>query len=456
MDADGEQPVFLVPLALTCPYVSLTLLEIRLGDPRAGFSKLVLELQTKSLNSRQGVRTVAAVGIADDFYYRDDVQWMIDEIHDAQAFVVRCNDLPTWMKVDSGFVQTEYHIVVALRRNNLVAVHTDLPSLRDGIQTWLNRSPAPPFRRISEGFMNAAFVKGDTKGLWLRGTHARRTTKADTKNISGGRLDDALLPEDSSFAMGSVRVFLPDDLGLAALSGSVGITPRKSQLWASAADDIADFFAKANDALVLVEDALKAGLTVDQPFPLLARREEEVSTVSGAFDFSLIDPADLAPTISTNAELVESAALLSRATIELEGNSSSSNFTLLVGLDGTIGGALSAHIEDKGGSVRLHFGFRGEPTNGPPVREVLNALNSHGDDLLTIYYESGHTVVEHAVWKRELRTSPFLNWEFFDMTGFDIKQEKPAVSGDQAIHKAIGDRYQNSDGKSIRLCPHLT
>ena len=424
MNAGGEQHALLVPLASICPYVSLTLLEIKLEDPHLGFLK-------------QGVRSLAASGIPEDFYYGEGVQWIVDGIHDAQAFIVRCENSPQWIDADSGYVDTEFNLALVFRRNNLIAVHTDLPSLRDGIQSWLNKSPAPPFRRISEGFLNAAFVKGDTKGLWLRGTHARRTTKADTKNISGRRLDDALLPhEDSSFAMGSVRVMLPDDLGLAALSGPIGTTPRKSQLWAGVADDIADFFAKANDALVLVEDALAAGLSVEQPFPLLARREADLSTVSGAFDFSLLDPADVAPSISASAELLESA------TIDLDGKPRSSDFILHVGLDGSIGGALSGRIEDKGGSVRLRFGFKGEPINGPPVREVLDALAAHGDDLLTIYYESGHTVVEKAVWKRELRISPFPNWDFWDLDKFDIEQEKPAVSGDQAIHDAIGKTYR--------------
>jgi hypothetical protein len=443
MNAGEKQHALPVPIVSVCPYVSLTLLEITLQDPHLGFLKIATDLEKKSVEARQGVRHLAASGIPDDFFYGDSLQWMVDDIHDAHAFIVCCDNAPQWIDANSGYLNTDYHLVVIFRRNNLLSIHTDLPSLRDGIQSWLNRSPAPPFRRIAEGFMNAAFVKGDTKGLWLRGTHARRTTKADTKTISGRRLDDALLPhEDSSFAMGSVRVMLPDDLGLVALSGPIGITPRKSQLWASFSSGIADFFAKANDALVLVEAALAAGLSVDQPFPLLARREADLSAVSGAFDFSLADPSDITPNASSNPELLESAALLARATIAVEGKTRSSNFTLHVGLDGAIGGALTGRIEEKGENVRLRFGFNGNPTNGPPVRAVLDALTAHGDDLLTIYYESGHTVVEKAVWKRELKVSPFPNWDFWDLTTFDIEHEKPAISGDQAIHDAIGAMYR--------------
>jgi hypothetical protein len=43
-----------------------------------------------------------------------------------------------------------------------------------------------------------------------------------------------------------------------------------------------------------------------------------------------------------------------------------------------------------------------------------------------------------ALWKRELRTLPFPNWQFYDLTGVDLDHEKPPVQGDQAIHDATG------------------
>jgi hypothetical protein len=445
MEKSGEEPVPAVPLASINPFISLTILEIALEDVQLGFRRLVEELKKRSLKSRQGRRSFAALGIDDSFYDSAELQWMVDGIYDVEAAIVRCDQRPQWMKVDSLYIDTEFKLVVAFRRNNLVAVYTDLPSLRESLQAWLNKSPRPPFRRITEGVMHAAFIRGDTKGLWLRGTHARRTTKADTKNLSGKRLEDALLPhEDSSFAMGSARVMLPSDLGLAALSGVVGTTPRKSQVWARATDDASDFFAQVNDALVLVEDVLSAGLSVDQPFPLLAQREEELTNVAGAFDYSLLDPDSIASSTNTSTEILDAAALLSRATIELEGSSTSSSFVLHVGLDGTIGGSLSGRIAEDHGAVSFHFGFKGEPTNGPPVRQILDALAAHGDDLLTIYYESGHTVVEKSLWKRELRILPFPNWQFHDLTGVDIDREKPPVRGDQAIHDAIGQAGDSS------------
>lgn len=437
----AEASVPAVPLALISPFISLTILEITLDDVRLGFRRLVEELRKRSLRSRQGRRrTVAAVGIDDSFYDSEDLYWMVDSIYDANAFVVRCDQHPVWMKIDSTYVDTEFKLVVAFRRNNLVAIHTDLPSLRESLQAWLDKSPRPPFRRIDEGVMHAAFIRGNTKGLWLRGTHARRTTKADTKNLSGRRLEDALMPhEDSSFAMGSARTMLPSDLGLAVLSGVVGTTPRKSHIWANPTDGAADFFAQANDALTLVEDVISAGLSVEQPFPLLARREENLAAVNGAFDFSFLDPDSIASNTAASDDVIESAQLLARATVELEGSATSPSFVLHVGLDGSIGGSLAVQLAEDRGAISMRFGYKGEPTNGPPVRQILDALTAHGDGLMTVYYESGHTVVEKSLWKRELRILPFPNWQFYDLTGVDLDHEKPPVQGDQAIHDATGE-----------------
>lgn len=434
-----------VPFASAHPYLSLTILEITLDDPRLGFRRLIEELGKKGLKSRAGQRSLAASGIGDDFYSTDGVEWLTNPAYDLDALIIRCDQEPGWAPESSAYRNIEYKIVVALRRNKLVAIHTDLSSLKDSIQSWLDRRPPPPFRRISEGVMHAAFIRGDTKGLWLRGTHARRTTKADSKNLSGRRLEDALLPhEDSSFAMGSARTMLPTDLGLGALTGILGTTPRNSQIWSSPTDGAVDFLAKANDALILVDGILDKGISVAQPFPLLARREQDFDAVFGAFDLSLLDPDSIAPGIANGIEILESATLLSEAGISVDGSSSSPNFTLHVGLDGSLDGAIGGQLVEKHGTASYSFGFRGEPTNGPPVRRILEALNAHGNELLTIYYESGHTVVDRSLWKRELRILPFPNWEFFDFADFAIDCEKPAVKGDQAIHDATAQPGDNS------------
>ena len=136
------------------------------------------------------------------------------------------------------------------------------------MQTWTDKRPHPSYSRIPPGVLNAALLKGEAKGLWLRGTHARRTTKPDSKNLSGRRLQDALNPlDDSSFSMGSARAELPADPALGRLSGVVGTTPRKSLVWVSATDGFDQFVQVIRDLLKLIDATMDAGESVESPFP---------------------------------------------------------------------------------------------------------------------------------------------------------------------------------------------
>jgi hypothetical protein len=437
MDGVGDSGTARLRLGQLHPYISLTIFQVPTDDPARVFRQILQRLKERSVKGRDGVRVVVSAGMDGSSFSEGGAGWLVAEPYQADAFVVRCQRTPPWASQDSNFTDTEHNLVIVFRRERLIAIHTDSASLRDAIHKWPDEDPRPPFRRVSEGVLHAAFLRGDSKGLWLRGTHARRPTKPDSKQLSGGRLQDALLPhEDSSFAMGSARAALPSDLGLAALSGSVGTTPRKSHMWGTATDSAAEFFAQANEALMLVEDVLAAGLSVEQPFPLLATREEDPLNVRGAFDISVLEPDDLQAGKASD-ELVEAATVLQNAIISITGDSATAAFGLDVGTDGSICGRLGGRVVAKGDKVSFRFGYRGEPTNGPPVRAILDALNDHADDLLTVYYESGHTVVERSIWKRELRVAPFPNWEFHDFTNFEITQEKPPVKGTQAIHDAI-------------------
>lgn len=93
--------------------------------------------------------------------------------------------------------------MIILRRSGLVAVHAP-QALRDTVLRWLDKDPPAPFRRVSPAVLQGAFLQGAARGMWLNGTHVRRATKPDSKNISGTKLEDALNPfEDSTFALRS-------------------------------------------------------------------------------------------------------------------------------------------------------------------------------------------------------------------------------------------------------------
>ncbi len=173
-----------------------------------------------------------------------------DDILAIDAFAYRTTKVPSWAKRGSEFAVIVDELSVAVQRNDLVAVHCPRGQV-DALQRWLDGDPRPAFRRVPGPILQEAFLQGEARGLWLRGTHRRQTTKADTKNLSGLSLGDALNPfEDSSFALTSGRSSVPNPQPTAALIGIVGTTPRRAWVWNSRTDSFASFVAIAREALV--------------------------------------------------------------------------------------------------------------------------------------------------------------------------------------------------------------
>src|SRR6202030_3594725 len=115
----------------------------------------------------------------------------------------------------------------------------------------------PPFTRVSQNILQGALLRGEAKGLWLRGTHVRSAIRPDTKHITGRRVQDALSPlEDSSFAMSAARSRLPEDAARTALLGIVGTVPRKGIVWNRQSQDFNEFLAASIEALELIEETI--------------------------------------------------------------------------------------------------------------------------------------------------------------------------------------------------------
>ncbi|WP_306355854.1 MULTISPECIES: hypothetical protein [unclassified Nocardia] len=327
--------------------------------------------------------------------------------------------------------------MLALRHQHLVAVYADAATTRR-LQGWLNKPPQPEWRRIPPQVLETALLQGEVKGLWLQGTHRRRTTKPDSKNISGTRLQDALDPaHDSSFAMRSARVDLESSPDRTAFAGKVGTTPANSSVWSSAPTiDFAHYVTAVIELLTLVRAAMHRGPTTAGPLPVLARQASDLSGITGAYAVAVLTPDDLLSFPNTDTELVSDAELLQHAIHAIDGDPHSAAFTLDVGIDGAIGGRLGVTPKHVNGRYILDIGLRGNPTDPARVQPVRDAL-VHGD-LLTIYYRSGHAYAHNTFYTAPITTARFANWDFRDFTGYRLDQEKPKAAGTQAIHDAIG------------------
>jgi hypothetical protein len=427
-----------VPSTWLRPYASFLVLRC-VGEDRPAAFRLLLDFMKRPRSSRAGTSwAIVASGFGEISSFLREEGTGADGLDELDGIIHQKQSPPSWAAIDSEYTEVHYSLAIALRRQELIALHCDA-ALRDAVQKWLDRPPRPPLMRVPPEVLQGAFLTGEAKNLWLRGTHARRTTKADSKNLSGQKLQDALSPfEDSSFAMSTARAALPDDPGRTALTGNVGTTPRRALVWNRPTPDFADFVAAVIDALDMVADTIASGATLDRPYPLLATESNDLSKVYGAYDVAALGPGDL-PGIDISEELLEAAETLQRAVFAVRPLPDSADLVLNVGLDGAFGGSLRVVVKPGGEGVEFIIGFDSDsqPTNLAVVREVKDALD-YSAELLTVYYDSGHMIDGRSIWSREVRTVPFPRWNFLDFTGFDISREKPPGRSPDQIHAAIG------------------
>jgi hypothetical protein len=405
------------------PYISLMFLECTSDREQHAFAKLLAFMKEARQGRSRSTYNLVRSGFTDiDRFRRGNAQpHGVDQI---DGFVYRLEKRPAWATGSAAFADVQHGLAIVLRRGKLLAVCCD-QSLRDAVDRWLKGKSAPPFRLVSANLIQGAFVRGETKGLWLRGTHRRTTFRPDSKQLSGMRLEDTLNAlEDSSFAMSAARSKLPEDLALTALLGIIGTSPRKGTMWNRQAEDFAQFMAAAIAALELIEETVASGQLLARPFPILAAESHDLSEVRGAYDIVTLTPDDIPTRTDVSDEVIDAAAVLERANFKVIPSPTSADFQLEVGLDGSMGGHVQATVRMKGDRVVFDFGPGEKITNPGPVREILNALKK--DDLFAVYYDSGHVVGPHGIGRRNVSPIPFPNWRFLDFSDFDIGTEKPS------------------------------
>jgi hypothetical protein len=235
------------------PYISFMFLECVREREQLAFEKLLTFLK-KTRRDRQRTRyTPLRSGFVDiDRFRRQDARpHGLDQI---DGFIYKIEKHPSWATDGAPFTDVQHGLAMVIRRGRLLAVCCE-QLLRDAIDRWLTREPPPPFRLVSESLIQGAFVRGETKGLWLHGTHLRSTLRPDSKNIYGMKLGDSLNAlEDSSFAMSAARSKLPPDKTMTALLGSIGTSPLKGTMWNRQSEDFTEFITAAIEALELIEE----------------------------------------------------------------------------------------------------------------------------------------------------------------------------------------------------------
>lgn len=430
MDHDALPELSLTALK---PYLSITVLECTGEDPATAFASLKAFLR-KSAGERgraESCRVQAEVAkLADDAVESLGTlrELGFDSLYGVFREVVRA---PGWAMTGSGIVDIHNQLALAARRNRLVAVCTGIVS-EPQLRRWVDRHPG--FRFCPADVLAGTF-HGDGRMIWMRGVHRRRTTRPDSKALTGLRLQDTLHPlEDNSFALSAAKVhYVPED-DAAVLRDLLTVSPDKSKVSWKQTTDFLMFLAATGEALDILDLAMVSGTPPRLLFGGLAVPETDLARVGFAVDVAVPDPDQVRAGVDAGDDEISYAELLAGSALEVRGLPGSA----AAELDVAVGGAKATF---RLSSVKARSGFRLEvrqhgPAMSAELAQVKDALEAGG--LLTLYYGSGHAFDGRRIHWRSLVDTPFTNIEFEDFGGYAITREKPEVKGDQAIHDAIG------------------
>lgn len=416
------------------PYFSVTVLSCIAEDPETAFESLRRFLRKVAADHGRAdsVRIVfeAALTAADEIEGVGRLDELgFDSLYSLSRVLTRT---PPWAPRESALTDVEHQLAIVLRRNRLVAIHGPVASEAQ-LAKWVHQ-PGSAFRFVPQEVLNRAF-DGDGKMVWTRGTHRRRTTKADTKALGGIRIQEALETiEDGSYALTAAMVAHRPTDDKAVLRGNITFSLTKSGVSWKQTPSLLTFLAVAQEVLDIIEKAHVAEDT-GPLFPQLAVRETDLSRVRGAFHVSVANPEQLRGEPGTDDDQIARAELLQDALIEVRGEANSAKAILTVGSDGAEVGMLTLRPDETSSGFTLAIGVLGEPWDGQRLREIKEAIQD--GDLLTIYYESGHTFSGRSICRRNLVNTPFPNLTFRDFGPFNITQEKPKPKPGRCLHDSI-------------------
>lgn len=334
---------------------------------------------------------------------------------------------PAWAGA-GGITDLINQLVFVARRDRHIAIYTSDPAMGRLVAAGLNRDDLvglSALRPVSPPLLNTAFGRGAARTLWLSGIHRRTSSKPDSKVLSGADLQDALDPiGDQTYHFTSART-QPGLPGLPAHETyrPVGFTPRNSKVWVGSVREYVELRDLTYAVLGRVKEA-ESEAESRTPFVVLATPVDSVNELEGPYDVAVVAPELLVGDLIDDPEkaaLAERWAYRSAFQVVPTGPG---RMRVIVEVDGTIVGELDLTI-----SVASDGDASATVTALGADRDLAEAVEVFERSAwLSVRFESGHTLSNGVIYSVRHRDVPFLSWEFVDLTGYDLKKEKPPTS----------------------------
>jgi hypothetical protein len=132
-----------------------------------------------------------------------------------------------WTRVP--LFDVEHHLILLVLVGDLVAIAITEGSKRQKLLKAVRRGSIGAVQLVEPARLKAAFVQGDARTLWLKGTHRRASHKPDNKVFTGSDLRDALDPTaDQTYRYTAVRSTTANRL-IGDVIGQRPSSPRRSR-----------------------------------------------------------------------------------------------------------------------------------------------------------------------------------------------------------------------------------
>lgn len=355
---------------------------------------------------------------------------------------------PAWT-ADPTAVDKTHELALVLRYKHLVAIHLTDSGLRTRVVRDLGDATRPGLsllKLISRARLNAAFVKGEARTLWLSGIHRRTAIRADSKILSGIDLRDSLNPlDDQTYYFTAARCNAP----IQGNDTSLGVAPQKSRVWMGTSKTWKDFRDSVKEVLAHLDQTTG---NVDAPFHILASAVRSGRGLTGAFDINFQPPELLEDEPSGNGNQAEDLEKWAyHANFEVTaatGANLNTRLTLKGELLGTVDFTLTLTDPE-----HVVISATGAPASNDVAELHAQALKHCAKpDWINIRYESGHTISNGAIHSVQYRDIPFATIEWVDFTGIQVDKEKPdswaRLGTDSSLFCWAKNHWPHTDGRT--------
>lgn len=378
---------------------------------------LISSVATPPSRSSSPVRSVVEVSVVSKQ----------NKLHVA-TLVYKQKGSPNWLAAGQ-LEDVTHHLIVIAVLDKLVALIASDAAIRDTLARNLNSATLLSGSRVAD-----AFVGPEAKTLWLSGVHASTSVKVDSKALTGTALENALDPiGDQSYALSAIRS-QPSIAGLGSgkLPVVVGAAPSASRIWLGRPSDWSNFL----DQMQIVLEHLKKSHTPTTLYGFLSQPVSSLSTVKGAYGIAVLPSAMLVEDAGMSDEDRREASRWVYEATYVVTPLSGADFSVDVSLDSDTVGRIQVTVTmGANGKVSLATKWTTQGSAPDEDRDACRKFLSDPEQLKA-YYDSGHAITNSKCYLAGW-TDHLLDWDFQDLNGYNLWQEKPAVPKGKQLAEVI-------------------